>query len=68
MVSAALGTPYARATWGVSVASIAAAYREQVLLDYGCFTDYVRSNFSIGPSNYIEKYPDEDDDDEVEFD
>ena len=41
---------------------------QQVLLDYGCFTDYVRSNFSIGPSNYIEKYPDEDDDDEVEFD
>ena len=68
VVSAALGTPYARATWGVSVASIAAAYREQVLLDYGCFTDYVRSNFSIGPSNYIEKDPDEDEDDEVEFD
>jgi len=39
-----------------------------VLLDYGCFTDYARSNFSIGPSNYLEKYPDEDDDDEVEFD
>ena len=68
MVSAALGTPYARATWGVSVASIAAAYREQVLLDYGCFTDYVRSNFSIGPSNYLANNPDDDDDDEVEFD
>ena len=50
------------------VASIAAAYREQVLLDYGCFTDYVRSNFSIGPSNYLAKNPDDDDDDEVEFD
>ena len=52
VVSAALGTPFARATWGVSVASIAAAYREQVLLDFGCFTDYVRSNFSLGPDDY----------------
>ena len=52
VVSAALGTPFARATWGVSVASIAAAYREQVLLDFGCFTDYVKSNFSVGPADF----------------
>ena len=52
VVSAALGTPFARATWGVSVASIAAAYREQVLLDFGCFTDYVKSNFSVGLADF----------------
>ena len=52
VVSAALGKPFARATWGVSVASIAAAYREQVLLDFGCFTDYASSNFSVGSGQY----------------
>jgi hypothetical protein len=36
-----------------------------VLLDYGCFTDYVRSNFSLGPDNYLAKKAD--DDNEVEF-
>lgn len=46
VVSAALGAPFARATWGVAVSNLAAAYREQVLLDFQCFQDFVRSNYS----------------------
>ena len=65
VVTAALGSPFARATWGVSVASIAAAYREQVLLDFGCFTDYVRSNFSLTPGDYSAARSDPDDEVEV---
>lgn len=47
VIAAAFGSTYARATWGVSVAKIAAAYREQVLLDYQCFREYAES--VVGP-------------------
>ena len=46
MIAAALGKPYAQATWGIFVAKVAANYREQVILDYGCFKEFVETNFT----------------------
>ena len=46
VVSAALGMPYARATWGIAAANVASAYREQVLHDYKCFKEFVEANYS----------------------
>ena len=46
VIKAVLGTSYARETWGVSVARVAMAYREQVLLDYECFVEY--ANATVG--------------------
>ena len=43
VVSSAFGSPYARATWGVSVVDIAKSYRLQVLLDFECFQEYAQS-------------------------
>lgn len=43
VVSAAFGSPYARATWGVSVVDVAESYRLQVLLDFECFEEYAKS-------------------------
>lgn len=34
---------YAKETWGVSVAQIAARYREQVVLDFACFAAYAKN-------------------------
>jgi uncharacterized protein (DUF2252 family) len=41
VIAAAFGATYARTTWGVAVAKVAAQYREQVLLDFECFRDFV---------------------------
>lgn len=46
VVSAALGMPFARATWGIATANMAAAYREQVLHDFECFKEFVEANYS----------------------
>ena len=46
VIAAALGPPYARMTWGVAVAKVAAQYREQVLLDFKCFADFVKTNYT----------------------
>jgi hypothetical protein len=47
VISAALGSSYlARVAWSRSVVAFAAAYREQVLLDYGCFREWYQDNFS----------------------
>ena len=43
VIHAALGPQYARATWGVSVSMVAAAYRKQVQEDFECFREYVDS-------------------------
>ena len=40
-----LGPSSARATWGLAVSLVAAAYHEQVQLDYECFADYYRQTF-----------------------
>lgn len=45
VVVAAFGAPYARSMWGISVAKVAAQYREQFLLDFECFRDYVNENY-----------------------
>ena len=45
VIASALGSTYARATWGVTVVESAAAYRKQVLLDFECFQEYVSKNF-----------------------
>ena len=42
VIAAALDSVRARAQWGASVARTAAAYREQVLLDFQCFRSWVR--------------------------
>ena len=49
VVAAAFRESYARETWGVSVAKVAAAYREQVILDYDCFAAYA-ANESAWPA------------------
>jgi len=46
VIAAALGPAYARMTWGVAVAKVAAQYREQVLLDFECFADFVKTNYT----------------------
>lgn len=44
VITAAFAAPYARTTWGVAVAKVAAQYRQQVLLDFECFRDYVNEH------------------------
>ena len=46
VIAAALGKPYAQATWGIFVAKVAANYREQVILDHACFKEFVETNFT----------------------
>jgi len=46
VIAAAFGPPYARMTWGVAVTKVAEQYREQVLLDFKCFADFVKANYS----------------------
>jgi uncharacterized protein (DUF2252 family) len=46
VIASALGTLNARALWGAATARTAASYREQVLLDFECFKDWVVTNFS----------------------
>lgn len=46
VIAAVFGQTYARTTWGISVAKVAASYREQVLLDYNCFAEFVSSNMT----------------------
>lgn len=42
----ALASKADRAAWSRSVAATAAAYREQVLLDFKCFGAFVKTNFT----------------------
>ena len=50
VIAAAFGKSYAKETWGVSVAKVAAAYREQVILDFDCFAAYAK-NESAWPAS-----------------
>ena len=52
VVSAALDMPFARATWGIATVNVAAAYREQVLLDFQCFKEFAEANYSV-PSTRV---------------
>ena len=49
VLAAAFSASYAEETFGVSVAKVAAAYREQVVLDFECFARYA-ANESAWPS------------------
>lgn len=40
VLDAAFAASYAKETLGVAVAKVAAAYREQVVLDFECFREY----------------------------
>ena len=42
----ALASKADRAAWSRSVAATAAAYREQLLLDFQCFAAFVKTNFT----------------------
>lgn len=42
VIASALGSVQARANWGASIARTASAYRKQVLLDFDCFSDWVK--------------------------
>ena len=45
IITAALGKANARATWSMAVQLIAAAYHEQVQLDFECFRDYYEDKY-----------------------
>ena len=45
IVARVLGGPSAKATWSVAVSLIAAAYHDQVQLDYVCFREYYEHTF-----------------------
>ena len=46
VIATALAHPTAREKWARSIASTASVYREQVLLDFGCFSRWVKANIS----------------------
>ena len=45
IIAAILGPSPARSTWSMAVSLVAAAYHEQVQLDFGCFAEYYKQNF-----------------------
>ncbi|KAL1520338.1 hypothetical protein AB1Y20_021928 [Prymnesium parvum] len=45
VVTAVLGRKETKAAWGAKVAAIATGYREQLMLDYECFRDWVIDMF-----------------------
>lgn len=45
VLAAVLGQSSARATWSMAVSLTAAAYHEQVQLDYACFSEYYKQTF-----------------------
>ena len=45
VIADALGKANARATWSMAVQLIAAAYHEQVQLDFECFRDYYEDKY-----------------------
>ena len=45
IASSVLGPSSARASWSMAVALLAAEYREQVQLDYGCFSEYYEATY-----------------------
>ena len=50
VIAAVLGGPsnkHKRNEWGYIVGAVAKAYREQVILDWECFRDYVNSTYSV---------------------
>lgn len=49
VIAAVLGRYPAHKAWGASVARVATAYREQVLVDFQCFKDFVRRNYTAAP-------------------
>ena len=53
VIGAALSSVEARAQWGAAVARTAAAYREQVLLDFECFSNWVKQGSPL--SAFVER-------------
>ena len=51
VIAAVLGRYPAHKAWGASVARVAAEYREQVLLDFNCFQQFVARNWTHSESN-----------------
>eukprot|EP00633_Aureoumbra_lagunensis_P008119 CAMPEP_0197321174 /NCGR_PEP_ID=MMETSP0891-20130614/63663_1 /TAXON_ID=44058 ORGANISM="Aureoumbra lagunensis, Strain CCMP1510" /NCGR_SAMPLE_ID=MMETSP0891 /ASSEMBLY_ACC=CAM_ASM_000534 /LENGTH=294 /DNA_ID=CAMNT_0042812909 /DNA_START=705 /DNA_END=1589 /DNA_ORIENTATION=+ len=49
VISSALGSDSARSRWSSAIARTAAAYREQVLLDYECFRQWIQDGAPIEP-------------------
>ena len=47
VIAAVLGRYPAHKTWGASVAQVAEAYREQVLIDFKCFKEFVNRNYTM---------------------
>ena len=46
VIASALGSWSDRTVWGKAIYDAAVEYREQVLLDFGCFKSFVKENYS----------------------
>jgi len=60
------GSSHKRREWGKVVAKVAKAYREQVLLDFECFRDYVQEKYGSTPADTDTATDTDKDEDEVE--